>query len=112
MTTSCCCYMSNIMTKPFDFTIIYQNNNQYYLPSTHSAIKVDILEQKITNDTLEIKYQAGTSKKVKSNDLIKFTNEIKFLRCQNVHNRKRTFQLYEVFDNEGKYKIEFLKDME
>jgi len=100
------------MTKPFDFTIIYQKDNQYYLPSTHSAIKVDILEQKNTNDTLEIRYQAGTNKKVKSNDLINFTNEIKFLKCQNVHNRKRTFQLYEVLYNEGKYKIEFLREME
>ena len=105
------CYMSAIMTKPFDFTIIYQKDNQFYLPSMHSAIKVDILEQKVIADTLEIKYQAGTSKKVKSNELINFTNEIKFLKCQNVHNRKKTFQLYEVLYNEGKHKIVFLGDM-
>ena len=100
------------MTKPFDFTIIYQRDNQYYLPSTHSAIKVEILEQTITNDTLEIKYQAGTSEKVRSNELINFTNKIKFLKCQNVHNQKRTFQLYEVLFNEGKYEIVFLRNME
>lgn len=105
------CNMSAIMTKPFDFTIIYQKGNQFYLPSMHSAIKVEILEQKIAGDTLEIKYQAGTSKEVKSNELINFTNEIKFLKCQNVHNRKKTFQLYEVLYNEGKYKIVFLGDI-
>jgi predicted transglutaminase-like protease len=58
------------MTKPFDFMKIDQVNNQFYLPSMHSAIKVDILEQKITGDTLEIKYQAGTNKKIKSNTRI------------------------------------------
>ena len=98
------------MSKPFDFTIIYQKDNQYYLPSMHSAIKVDILEQEIKNDTLKITYQAGTNERVRSNELINFTNEIKFLKCQNIHNQKRTFQLYEVLFNEGKYEIVFLRN--
>ena len=105
------CYTSAIMTKPFGFTAITQWDNQYFLPSMHSFIKVDILEQKIVGDTLEIKYQAGSNKKIKSNTRINLTNEIKFLKCQNVHNRKKTFQLYEVLYNEGKYKIVFLEDM-
>jgi len=111
MFTSGC--ISSIMTKPFGFSAIVQWDNRYFLPSMHSFIKVEILEQKIEGDTLEIKYQAGSNKKVKSNEeLINLTNKIKFLKCKNVHNRRKTFQLYEVLINEEKYEIVFLKDME
>jgi hypothetical protein len=103
--------MSAMMAKPFDFTAIIQWDNQYFLGYMHSFIKVEILEQKIVGDTLEIKYQAGSNKRIKSNTRINFTDEIKFLKCQNVHNRKKTFQLYEVLYNEGKYKIVFLGDI-
>ena len=108
MFTSCSFYMSTIMNKPFDFSIINQKENQFYLPSMHSAIKVDILEQRIIEDTLEIKYQAGTGEDVRSNELIYLTNEIKFLKCKNIYNCKKTIQLYEILFNEGDYKIVFL----
>lgn len=105
-------FLSAIVTKPFDFTIIGQRNNQFYLSSMHSAIKVDVLKQKIVGDTLEVKYQAGTSKRINSNELINFTDEIKFIKCQNIHNRKQTFQLYEVRCDEGKYAVVFLENIE
>jgi hypothetical protein len=104
--------MPGIMTKPFGFASIIQWDNQYFLGPMHSFIKVEILEQKIVEDTIEIKYQAGSSKKIKSKTEINLTNKIKFLKCQNVHNHKKTFQLYEVLRNEEKYKIVFLRDME
>ena len=106
------CYTPAIMTKPFYFTAIIQWDNQYFLGDMHPFIKVEILEQKIIGDTLEIKYQAGSTKKIKSNTKIYFTDEVKYLKCQNVHNSIKTFQLYKVFCNEEKYEIVFLKDIE
>lgn len=109
--TSCSLYNSKIITKPFNFTVITQNDNQYYLPSMHSAIKVEILEQKIVADTLEVKYQAGINKKIKCNEIINLTSEVKFLKCENIHNSKRTIQLYEISCKEKNCEIVFLKDM-